>query len=127
MAPSADLRHAVKAAKPQVERYYKVSRPFAIRLSIMFKHAFPEYWAQYRQAFQAGRWYRIKDDPGPFIGRAIVYKLQVLPHRDGLDGGPAAIFPVGRFKGGELYLPDLDAKLQYVVRSLCQVLGGLAD
>lgn len=112
MTPSAELA-AVKTATAamHIDHYYNISRPFALRLSLMFKHSFPEYWRQYERAFAAGRWYRVYDDPGPFVGRAIVYKLQVLPHRDGLDGGPAVIFPVGRFSGGELYLPDMKAKL----------------
>jgi hypothetical protein len=46
-------------------------------------------------------------DPGPFLGRAIVWKLNVCPHQDGLDKGPAVIFSMGYFSGRECYLPDL--------------------
>lgn len=81
----------------------------AKRLSAMFKVAYPEYFEKYRKAFQAGVWE--PSDPGPWLGRAIVWKLQVHVHRDGLDEGPAAIFPMGYYKGGELYLPDVELKL----------------
>jgi hypothetical protein len=78
----------------------------------MFKVSWPEDYEKYRKAFEAGVW--VEDDPGPWLGRAIVWKLQVLPHRDGLDGGPTAIFCLGRFSGGECYLPDLHIKLRCV-------------
>lgn len=83
----------------------------SLRLAIMFRIAYPETYERYRGAFDEGNWVKV-DDTGPFLGRAIVYKLQVLPHRDGGDGGPAVIFPLGDFEGGELYLPDVGAKLR---------------
>jgi hypothetical protein len=74
----------------------------------MFRVAYPAYYEKYRLAFEAGVWEEA--DPGPWLGRAIVWKLQVYPHRDGLDAGPAACFPMGSFEGGQLYLPDLRLK-----------------
>jgi hypothetical protein len=70
----------------------------------------PQVYKKYQAAFDAGVWETA--DPGPWIGRAIVYKLQVLVHRDGKDDGPTASFPVGDFEGGEMYVPDLCAKFQ---------------
>lgn len=79
----------------------------------MFEVAFPVEYAKYKVAFDAGQWYA--ENPGPWLARAVVYKLQVDNHRDGLDAdGPAACFGSGRYVGGELYLPDLGAKLSCV-------------
>jgi len=49
---------------------------------------------------------------GPGLGRAIVYKLQVDAHIDGLDDDPTAIFNIGSFKRGKLNLPDLGLILE---------------
>ncbi|KAG1719118.1 hypothetical protein EDB19DRAFT_1837036 [Suillus lakei] len=76
-----------------------------------FLLAYPDDFKIYQKAFDAGVWEVA--DPGPWLGRAIVWKLNVLPHRDGLDGGPTAIFCLGHFSGGEAYLTDLKLKLQY--------------
>jgi hypothetical protein len=54
------------------------------------------------------------EDPGPWLGRVIVYKLQVLMHKDKRDGGPAAIFNVGNYKGGGIVLPQLGSVFKYV-------------
>ena len=51
-------------------------------------------------------------DKGPWLGRAVVWKLQVGLHQDALDEGPAVCFLCGNYEGGQLCLPDLDAKLE---------------
>jgi len=79
-------------------------------LSAFFKKAFPEYHKKYSAAFAAGRW--MEHDPGPWLGRAHVYKLQVHSHVDGLDDGPTAAFNVGFYEGGEMHMSDLDLKLR---------------
>ncbi|KAG2109525.1 hypothetical protein DEU56DRAFT_920321 [Suillus clintonianus] len=96
---------------PQVHAYFNATETLALRLAVMFRKAFPEFYKKYRKAFDAGKWTVV--DPGPFLGRVIVWKLSVSPHQDGLDEGPAVIFPMGRFEGGECYLPDLKLKLSY--------------
>jgi len=75
----------------------------------MFKAAFPEHYEQYREAFKAGVWF--PEDPGPFLGRSVVYKLQGKLHKDHKDVGPSACFPVGFFEGGEMLLPQFKTKL----------------
>lgn len=92
-----------------IEHYFRASEPVAKWLSACFKVAYPDYYKTYCEAFKAGVW--MESDPGPWIGRVIVWKLQVLTHQDGLDDGPTAIFNCGRYRGGELYLPDLGLKL----------------
>ncbi|KAG2063333.1 hypothetical protein BDR04DRAFT_948841, partial [Suillus decipiens] len=108
--PSADMVRNAQVTQA-VQWYLAYTRPLALTLQEMFKVSWPEYYEMYRAAFEAGVW--VEDDPGPWLGRAIIWKLQVLPHRDGLDGGPTAIFCLGHFTGGECYLPDLHIKLQY--------------
>jgi hypothetical protein len=76
----------------------------------MFEAAFPALYQEYEAAFKAGVW--LREDPGPFLGRAIIYKLQSKLHRDKNDVGPSASFPVGFFDGGEMLLPQLGTKLK---------------
>lgn len=92
-----------------IHGYYSATRLLAQRLSIMFEVLMPEQYEKYREAFDAGVW--TQDDPGPWLGRVIVYKLQIKTHKDTEDGGPTASFPAGYFQGGEMLIPELNAKL----------------
>jgi hypothetical protein len=91
-----------------VKYYFKATRKVALLLGTYFSIAFPDHYLKYKEAFEAGFWY--SEDPGPWLGRALVYKLQVRAHRDSLDGGPTAIFNVGQYIGGKLYYPSLSLK-----------------
>jgi len=93
-----------------VRTYYTATSRISAKLAGMFKAAFPNYYHKYKKAFSAGVW--VEEDQGPWIGRVIVWKLQVSLYRDGLDESPALCFPCGSFEGGELCLPDLEAKLK---------------
>jgi hypothetical protein len=92
--------------------YYKATKLMAKHLSAIFEVLMPDSFHTYKTAFDAGEW--IEEDPGPWLGRAIVYKLQVSLHKDKNDGGPTASFPIGFFSGGEMLIPQLKAKLSYV-------------
>lgn len=109
LGPSRDLVTPSSKGNQAVAWYQLGTRDLAAFLSALFKASFPEYHERYKAAFAAGVW--VAEDPGPWLGRAVVYKLQVDLHRDGLDDGPTASFPMGFFEGGELLLPDLGAKL----------------
>ena len=109
MVPSSDMIRSGQGVLA-VPTYYIGTQEVSIKLAGYFQAAFPEYYKKYKQAFAAGVW--IKEDTGPWIGRAIVWKLQVGTHRDRLDEGPAACFPCGNYQGGEMCLPDLNAKLK---------------
>lgn len=80
----------------------------------MLKSVWPDYFTAYAKAFAAGHWF--EEDPGPFLGRVLIYKLQVHLHLDPNDAGPTACFPVGTWKkdgeGGCLLVPQLGAKFQ---------------
>jgi len=82
----------------------------ACTIGFTFKAVFLEWYDRYQQAFEAGVWFA--DDPGPFLGRALVYKLQGRLHKDRHDVGPSVSFPVGQFTGGEMVFPQLNVKLQ---------------
>ncbi|KAF8230249.1 hypothetical protein L208DRAFT_1282788, partial [Tricholoma matsutake] len=110
LMPSKDSLRGCQAAMA-VKWYYQVTEEVAHLLSAYFKKAFPEYHRQCSKAFSAGIWNL--EDPGPWLGRALVYKLQVLPHVDGLDNGPTACFLVGYFTGRAMHLSDLGLKLHY--------------
>ena len=111
MVPSSDMFGTGQGAMG-VKSYFIATQKASAKLAAMFKAAYPVYYEKYKKAFAAGVW--IEDDRGPWIGRAIVWKLQVGLHKDGLDEGPALCFPCGDFTGGEICLPDLDAILQWV-------------
>jgi hypothetical protein len=94
-----------------IHHYYRATNIIAQKLATLFQVLMPECYDTYKTAFEAGKW--LESDPGPWVGRAIVYKLQVDLHKDKEDGGPAASFPVGSFTGGEMLIPQLKAKLAY--------------
>jgi hypothetical protein len=108
--PSHDLIRTCSSSQ-SLAWYYPKTERLAILLAIMFKASFPKEYVRFEAAFKAGRW--VREDPGPWLGRAHVWKLQVVAHRDGLDAGPTAIFNMGDYEGGEAYLTDLELKLLY--------------
>lgn len=115
MTPSADMTGKSCTQSQATDWYFCASAHVARILAGIFSVCFPKFYQLYRKAFDAGVW--LTSDPGPWLGRAVVFKLQVYPHRDGLDGGPCASVPVGYFTGGEALLLDLDAKLAQVLFS----------
>lgn len=92
--------------------YYYLTEPVAKVLGSALKAGLPQWWEMYTKAFEAGAW--LPKDPGPFLARAIIYKLQGKLHKDRHDTGPSISFPVGEYEGGEMMLPQLRAKLKYV-------------
>jgi hypothetical protein len=109
LLPSKDMVKSCHAAMA-VRYYFLATAKVASFLAAYFAVSFPEDYKRYKEAFDAGVWYM--EDPGPWLGRAIVFKLQVLPHQDAQDGGPTAIFNVGQYTGGKLYFPGLGLKFQ---------------
>lgn len=68
----------------------------------------PEAFKEYKAAFEAGRWY--SEDPGPWLGRTVVFKLQLFLHFDPSEAGPTISFPYGYFTGGQMLFPGLSAR-----------------
>ena len=69
------------------------AKPNAKILLGMFQAAFSEWYEKYSDAFAAGVW--LQHDPGPFLGRVIINKLQERLHKDVHDLGPSNCFGVG--------------------------------
>ncbi|KAF8058964.1 hypothetical protein FPV67DRAFT_1451185 [Lyophyllum atratum] len=99
------------------ELYFRNTRVMAGCLAAIFEVVYPTVYKTYKAAFDAGVW--VPEDPGPWLGRAIVYKLQVYLHCDTGDNGPAASFPCGYFEGGEMLIPQLRAKFRYNPGDIC--------
>lgn len=91
-------------------KFFSLTEEAAVVVGAWFKAIFPEDYERYRRAFVAGQWFA--QDPGPFLGRAVVFKLQVGDHRDAADGGPSATFGAGHFTGGEMNFTDLETLLE---------------
>lgn len=93
--------------------YLDASSKIGLVLSRMYEENFPAFFQRHKKAFLAGRWYRTL--PGPWLGMAVVYKLQTHVHVDQGDGLlPVAIFCVGQFTGGFLEMPDLNLRFLQV-------------
>ncbi|KAF8240877.1 hypothetical protein L208DRAFT_1230812, partial [Tricholoma matsutake] len=101
--------------------YLNATEGLASCLGTMFEEIFPSVYAQYRKAFDAGVW--LEEDPGPWLGRAIVYKLQVMLHTDQNDAGPTVSFPCGFFHGGEMQIPQFPGKFTYHPGHICLFLS----
>lgn len=95
-----------------IENYYEVSKPVAKTISIYFKVLLPDTYKKFKAAFKAGKW--VRGDPGPWLGRAIIFKLQSSLHVDDKDEGPTVSFPSGHFEGGKMIVPETPVKLSYV-------------
>lgn len=92
-----------------LENYYQATSPLAITLAEYFKVLFPKAYLKFKKAFDAGVW--VKEDPGPWLGRALIWKLQGSLHIDDKDQGPTVSFPCGYYRKGEMIMGQLDAKL----------------
>lgn len=104
---SGDITHSSSSAMGTAA-YYHLTAPVARYLAALFKAFMPEEYEAYAAAFEAGKW--VPGDPGPWLGRSIIFKLQGLIHTDRNDLGPSVCFPVGFFNGGEMLVPQLHAK-----------------
>jgi hypothetical protein len=91
-----------------LENYFEASSPVAVTLGQYFSVLFPVAYKKFSEAFAAGVW--VKDDPGPWLGRALIYKLQGSLHIDDKDEGPTVSFPCGFYQGGEMIIPEFDVK-----------------
>lgn len=104
---SGDITHSSSSAMAAAS-YFHLTAPVALYLGALFKAFMPLEYEEYRDAFEAGKW--VPGDPGPWLGRSIIFKLQGLVHTDRADSGPSVCFPVGFFKGGEMLVPQLGSK-----------------
>ncbi|KAF9486607.1 hypothetical protein BDN71DRAFT_1358125, partial [Pleurotus eryngii] len=92
--------------------YYIATLLLSLHLGVSFEVYLPVEAAYYQKAFKAGTAFPY-DDFGPFLGRALLWKMQLELHADKKDVGPSISFPTGRFSKGHLIIPELGAKLRY--------------
>ncbi|KAF8227783.1 hypothetical protein L208DRAFT_1379628 [Tricholoma matsutake] len=92
--------------------WYHATRPVALVLATIFKELSPKEYEEFKAAFEAGVW--LEDNPGPWLGRAIIYKLDGLIHVDSNDKSPTVSFPCGEYDGEEMMVPQLCAKFSYL-------------
>ncbi|KAF9486633.1 hypothetical protein BDN71DRAFT_1437447, partial [Pleurotus eryngii] len=71
---SADI-HDSSSGVAATRAYYEATKEIAGLLSLVVKTLLPEQYEKYQEAFEAGVWFA-DEDPGPFLGRAVIWKLQ---------------------------------------------------
>ncbi|KAF8867895.1 hypothetical protein CPB84DRAFT_1810481, partial [Gymnopilus junonius] len=113
---SGDISHT-STSLAAAGSYYYLTQSIAATLAKMFQAVFPEEYRKYEKAFEAGVW--MQCDPGPYLGRAIIYKLQGRLHKDKHDLGPSASFGVGYYTGGEMLFPQFGTKFSYDPGHVC--------
>ncbi|KAJ7227036.1 hypothetical protein GGX14DRAFT_310934, partial [Mycena pura] len=91
--------------------YFRRTDSFDQLVGLCCKVFYPVAHREHREAFEAGK--REDLDPGPFLGRVIVWGLPVGIHRDGLDKLPTLTTDNGFFSGGDMPLPDFRCKFRY--------------
>lgn len=108
MTPSAP-----KSAAHQVSQQVFVSRTNSITViaSAICKAFFPQQHKQATKIFKAGRWF--DRDVGPWLGRAVGYKVPTTTHPDEGDSGTTFITAVGSYLGGYLEIHDLAVRFTY--------------
>ena len=108
---SFDCTHTSTAIM-SMESYYKLTRPLAEHLAVMYKVLIQELYKTLKPAFTAGWWF--KQNPGPWVGCALLYKLQAELHLDGNDVRSSISFPCGDFWGSQMLVPQLEAKFRSI-------------
>lgn len=107
----------VGGARRGITTEYFIDRTKVVHqiLAKMMRKAFPDEWRKYHDSYAAGRWLREDTKYGMWLGRAVVWKLQINLHRDCSDGesGICCCFNGGDYKpacdgGGMMVFPDLD-------------------
>ena len=89
-----------------VAAMYDATQNLEANVEAVIKVFFPNYYTNMKNVCEAGK--IIQRPTGCHNGRAIVFKLPVLPHWDDTDFGVTVSFPAGKFTGGYLYIPQLD-------------------
>lgn len=75
-----------------------------------YKEIAPDFYGPMMKSFNAGKQW--KDAIGPYLARALIYKLQVSVHLDKNDRGLSAMTNSGRYYGGYLYFPQFWMRIE---------------
>ncbi|KAJ7049599.1 hypothetical protein C8F01DRAFT_731431 [Mycena amicta] len=111
LEPSKDMAPGTVKGLQALNTYLRRTQLYTTLVGVCCRTFYPHWHTVYEQAFNAGKSNLL--DPGPFLGRVIVWKLQVELHRDGLDIGPTLTSADGSFEGGAMVLPDFGCKFSY--------------
>jgi hypothetical protein len=99
---------------------YKNTETLESNIEAVVKVVFPDKYNNMKAICDPGKiWPR---QSGCHNARAIVYNLPVFPHWDNTDFGVSVLFPVGRFEGGYLYIPQFELVFESVVLNLVRFL-----
>ncbi|KAK1216501.1 hypothetical protein PQX77_020853 [Marasmius sp. AFHP31] len=111
MTPSKDYSRTATSHVAAAE-WLRSSWKIQQQLRKMTHSFFPEYYEESAVACKAAI---TRNSPvvGPWIGKAIVWKLQGSSHIDDHDIIPTATYPMGVYEGGYMDLIDIDTRLYY--------------
>ncbi|KAJ3804585.1 hypothetical protein F5876DRAFT_82921 [Lentinula aff. lateritia] len=92
-----------------IQHWYKVTLESGNLLSSVFKQEWPDKWEEAMKYFKAGKWQAA--NPGPWVGKAIVYKLtsSIRPDKEDAEEYHIVTVPVGHFVGGHILFLDIHA------------------
>ncbi|KAJ8083301.1 hypothetical protein PM082_009173 [Marasmius tenuissimus] len=95
--------------------FYQANEVLEKCVAIAVKAFFPEIHEIGAKVREAGRTVPTSDGKpcGMYLARAIIFKLQVLLHKDDNDFGVSTSFPCGFFEDGYLIVPQLKSKFRY--------------
>lgn len=111
MSPSASFTANARATATH-EQFYLDCLEVNIRLDAIMEREFPIQYPIFRKAHLAGRWTEV--DPGPHLGRVIIWKLPSEIHLDDSDSLPTIIYVLsGNYVGGYFDALDLHTRFLY--------------
>ncbi|KAF9007272.1 hypothetical protein BDZ89DRAFT_965696 [Hymenopellis radicata] len=108
MSPSAATNAAHYVAQDVFVERTQIITTIA---SALYKSFWPIEYEDARRTFKAGRYFR--DDCGPWLGRAVGYKVPTTTHPDEGDKGPTFLTSAGSFTGGNLQIHNLQVQFSY--------------
>ena len=121
MTVSSSMHGGTSSKSSSVVRLMYALSIFHQALGRLFQEAFPQEHARYLSTWHAAKSHLPDASNGPWLGKAILWKLQTFLHTDVIDGpgGICGIFNGGQYihenddgLGTALLLPDLGYALQ---------------
>jgi hypothetical protein len=94
------------------EKWFECCVQSNVWLNEIMRHEHREKYDVFVKAHKAGRW--MQADPGPHIGRVLVWKRHSTDHMDNADSLPTVVIVLsGEFVGGYMEFLDLQTRLLY--------------
>jgi hypothetical protein len=127
MHPSAQAFSKNALCVPAMNQWLKETTYLNTLMKSMFKTEWPESFERFDHAFKSARLNKL--NPGPWHGKAVVWKSDSHVHADTKDSEecPTSCVPIGQYTRGEMELFDMKTKIAYesgtVVAGLFTILG----